>query len=103
VPTPLPDEEIADRLADLPDWVYDAERRSLVRSFVFGNFVAAFSFLTGVALVAEKMNHHPDLRNSYNRVELALTSHDAGGVTERDFKLAAKADALAVPPPARQS
>jgi 4a-hydroxytetrahydrobiopterin dehydratase len=95
VAAPLPDDEIARRLAELPGWAYDAGRRSLVRSFVFRDFVAAFTFLTGLALAAEKMNHHPDLRNVYNRVELALSSHDAGGVTERDFKLAAKADALA--------
>jgi 4a-hydroxytetrahydrobiopterin dehydratase len=91
----LPEDEIARRLDDLPGWTYDAERRCINRAFVFPNFVAAFSFLTGLALVAEKMNHHPDLRNVYNRVELALSTHDAGGVTGLDLTLAAKANSLA--------
>jgi 4a-hydroxytetrahydrobiopterin dehydratase len=92
----LPDDEIDRRLADLPGWTYDAERRCISRAFVFPNFVAAFSFLTGLALTAEKMNHHPDLRNVYNRVELDLSTHSAGGVTDLDFTLAARAEALAV-------
>ncbi len=91
----LTDNEIDRRLADLPGWAYDAEHRCIGRAFVFPTFVAAFSFLTGLALTAEKMNHHPDLRNVYNRVELALSTHSAGGVTELDFALAARADALA--------
>ena len=60
----------------------------------FDGFVAAFGFMTKVALVAEKMDHHPDWRNSWNRVEITLTSHDAGGVTQRDIALARAIDGL---------
>ncbi len=68
---------------------------SLKRQFVFDNFVAAFAFMTKVALVAEKMNHHPFWTNVYNKVEITLSTHDAGDiVTEKDRKLAAEIDKL---------
>lgn len=66
----------------------------LERRFEFGNFREAFSFMTQVALLAEKADHHPDWSNSYNKVTIRLTSHDAGGVTDRDRKLAAQIDEL---------
>ncbi len=64
------------------------------REFTFGDFVAAFSFMTGVALLAERAGHHPDWKNVYNRVTISLSTHDAGGLTEKDFKLAKEIDEL---------
>lgn len=69
----------------------------LSRTFEFPDFVAAFGFMTKVALVAERMNHHPEWSNVYNKVEVALTSHDAGGITERDFALAEAMEVCAGP------
>jgi 4a-hydroxytetrahydrobiopterin dehydratase len=67
----------------------------LTRTFKFADFVEAFAFMTQVALIAEKMNHHPDWRNVYNTVEITLTTHDAGNtITAKDRKLAAKIDAI---------
>ncbi len=63
---------------------------SLVRNFIFNNFIEAFAWMTQVAMLAEKANHHPNWSNVYNRVHIALTTHDAGGLTERDVKLAEK-------------
>ncbi|MFQ6774080.1 4a-hydroxytetrahydrobiopterin dehydratase [Cereibacter sphaeroides] len=76
-------------------WSHDPERGALSKTFRFETFVAAFGFMTRVALWAEKWNHHPDWSNSYGTVEVSLTSHDAGGLTERDVKLARKIDELA--------
>lgn len=68
----------------------------LKKTFQFKNFIDAFSFMTRAAMVAEKMNHHPDWRNVYNRVEVSLSTHDAGNiVTDKDRKLAAEMDKLA--------
>lgn len=67
----------------------------LHKDYVFESFVRAFSFMAGVAIEAEAMNHHPEWFNVYNRVSIDLTTHDAGGITEKDLELAAKADALA--------
>ena len=91
--TPLGDEEIAARLLERPGWERRGDR--IARSFRFGSFVEAFGWMTSVALVAEKLDHHPEWRNVYSRVEVELTSHDAGGLTERDFRLAAAMDELA--------
>ena len=76
----------------LPDWSF--EDTSLSRGFVFADFVIAFGFMSKVALLAERMNHHPEWSNVYNRVEVRLTSHDKGGITARDIKLAAEINAL---------
>ncbi len=71
------------------------ENNALTRSFKFKNFVEAWSFMTKVAMVAEKMNHHPDWSNSYNTVNISLTTHDKGNtVTEKDRELAEKIDKL---------
>lgn len=71
------------------------ENNQLVREFIFENFVDAFAFMTRVALVAEKMNHHPDWRNVYNRVEIRLSTHEAGNVvTQKDYELANAIDNL---------
>lgn len=67
-------------------------RSAIRKTFEFKNFNAAFGFMTRVAMVAEQMNHHPEWFNVYNRVDVTLSTHDAGGVTEKDFKLAAAMD-----------
>ena len=84
--------EVDQRLADLPDWGLDQDR--LYRHFVFESFIEAFGFMSRVALLAETMNHHPEWSNVYNRVEIYLTTHDAGGISERDFKLAQRIESL---------
>jgi 4a-hydroxytetrahydrobiopterin dehydratase len=70
----------------LTDWTVDDN--TIVRDFKFKTFVDAFSFMTAIALTAEKMNHHPDWSNSYNKVNVTLTTHEAKGITQRDFDLA---------------
>ena len=82
------------RLRDLPGWHYDETARAIRRGFRFADFSEAFAFMTRVALAAEKADHHPDWSNVWNRVEIALTTHDAGGLTDRDLDLAAAIDAL---------
>jgi 4a-hydroxytetrahydrobiopterin dehydratase len=76
--------------------MWKEENNSLTRSFQFKNFVEAFGFMSRVALIAEKMNHHPNWSNVYNKVDIALNTHDAGNVvTDKDRKLAAEIDKLA--------
>ena len=89
----LTETEIHERLQGLPDWSLQAGK--LHRHFQFADFVAAFGFMARVALVAERMNHHPEWFNVYNRVDVDLATHDAGGVTELDFQLAAEMNRLA--------
>lgn len=84
----LSEEEIAAELAKLPGW--SVENRKLRRVFVCRDFVHAFGFMASVALEAEALNHHPDWSNSWNKVTIELATHDAGGLTEMDFKLAQK-------------
>jgi 4a-hydroxytetrahydrobiopterin dehydratase len=81
-------EQITERLASIPDW--KQEGGNLVRSFSFSDFREAMSFVNAVAALAERAGHHPDIDIRYNRVNLALSSHDAGGITEKDFALAAE-------------
>ena len=81
-------------LAALPAWRHDATRDALQRSFKFGDFNQAFAFMTALALYAERHDHHPEWCNVYNRVDITLTTHDAGGLTERDIAFARRADAL---------
>ncbi len=76
-------------------WSHDAGRDAISKSYKFKSFVEAFGFMARAALWAEKLNHHPEWSNVYNRVEVTLTTHDAGGLTELDVKLAEKMDALA--------
>ena len=81
---------------DVPDgWTLEEGGKALVRGFRFTDFNEAFGFLTRVALHAEKADHHPEFTNVWNRVDFRLTSHDAGGVTERDVKLAEAINELA--------
>jgi len=82
-------------LARLPDWKLVEGRDAICRQFTFANFNAAFGFMSRVALLAEKMNHHPEWSNVWNRVDITLTSHDAGGLTERDVRLAEAIDRIA--------
>ncbi|MBV8687506.1 MAG: 4a-hydroxytetrahydrobiopterin dehydratase [Alphaproteobacteria bacterium] len=91
----LSDEERAAALAGLPGWRYDESARALCRAFAFADFAEAFGFMTRVALAAEKADHHPDWSNAWNKVAIALTSHDSGGVTGRDVALARRIDSLA--------
>jgi 4a-hydroxytetrahydrobiopterin dehydratase len=82
------------RLASVPLWRHDARRDAIARRFVLGDFTRAFGFMTQLALVAERMGHHPEWSNVYDRVDIVLTTHDAGGLTELDIELARCADAL---------
>lgn len=97
---PMPDrfstQEIQNRLNEVKDWTYnnDQGNDTLQKSFKFKNFVEAFGFMSKVALLAEKMDHHPEWSNVYNKVEINLTTHDAAGVSEKDFQLAKLIDAL---------
>lgn len=84
--------DLQQALSTVPQWRHDAARRAIVREFVFPDFAQAFAFMTRVALEAEKRDHHPDWSNVYNRVTIALSTHDAGGLTERDFDLARAID-----------
>jgi 4a-hydroxytetrahydrobiopterin dehydratase len=85
----------ADALRRLPGWSEVAGRDAISRRFVFRDFNEAFGFMTRAALVAEKMDHHPEWFIVYKTVEVTLSTHDAGGVTELDIKLAAEMDRLA--------
>ena len=85
--------EVEKALRELPAWKVEGGR--LHREFTFADFRAAFSFMTAVALAAEKLDHHPEWSNVYNRVTIDLVSHDAGGLTSRDLELALVIDGLA--------
>ncbi len=80
--------------ADRPDWVMDLERGTARRLFTFDDFAQAFGFMAQMALVSESMNHHPEWFNVYNRVDVTLTTHDAGGLSQRDADWATRADAV---------
>jgi 4a-hydroxytetrahydrobiopterin dehydratase len=91
MPKLIPDSE----LSHLPGkWTLAEDKKSIHQSFKFKTFMEAWSFMTHVALLAEKMDHHPDWSNAYNKVEISLSSHDAGGITEKDIKLAKEIDAF---------
>jgi 4a-hydroxytetrahydrobiopterin dehydratase len=84
----LDDANVQDRLSSIPGWsVYGGQ---LHRELQFKDFVEAFAFMSAVALIAETMNHHPQWSNVWNRVTLDLSTHDAGGITDLDFTLAAR-------------
>lgn len=84
-------------LAELTGWKMVDGRDALTRSLKFADFSAAFGFMTRVALAAEKLDHHPEWSNVWNRIEITLSTHDAGGLTQRDIDLAKIIDKLAGP------
>lgn len=81
-------------LKELDGWQEVGGRDAIYKAFTFDDFAAAFAFMTRVALMAEKMDHHPEWSNVYNRVEIVLTTHDAGGISERDVGLAKTIDRI---------
>ena len=94
----LSDQEREDALARLSGWEWDPAREAIRKRFTFADFNAAFGFMTRVALAAERADHHPEWSNVWNRVDIALTTHDAGGLTARDIALAKRIEALAASP-----
>jgi len=92
-PQKLDDAAIQSRLAKLPQWSLQSGK--LHRELKFADFVHAFGFMSSVALVAESMNHHPEWFNVWATVKIDLNTHDAGGITDLDFNLAGKIDAIA--------
>jgi 4a-hydroxytetrahydrobiopterin dehydratase len=88
----LDDATIAARLESLDGWERHGD--SLRREFTFGNFTEAFGFMASVALIAERLFHHPEWSNVWNRVTIEITNHDAGGITELDFEFAERVNAL---------
>ena len=82
-------------LAQLSGWTLRDDGKAIGRRFVFADFSEAFAFMTRAALAAERIGHHPDWSNSYRSVEVSLTTHDAGGLSELDFELAAAMDRIA--------
>ena len=86
--TVLSTSEIDQALEKLPGW--RRQGKAIERVFQFGNFLEAMEFVNKIAVAAEAANHHPDIAISYNKVTLALVSHDSGGVTERDIRMAGK-------------
>ena len=91
----LDDAERAALFARFPEWTHEPVRDGITRRFRFDDFAQAFGFMASVAIIAEKMDHHPEWSNVYATVEVTLTTHDAGGVTERDIALAEAMDRIA--------
>ena len=90
----LTESELSAALAGMTDWALREDGLAISRKFKFPDFSAAFAFMTRVALLAEKADHHPEWANVYNRVDVVLTTHDAGGVSRRDVAMAKAIDAL---------
>jgi 4a-hydroxytetrahydrobiopterin dehydratase len=86
---------VDEEMADLEGWTLADDRKSIARSFKFANFREAFGFMTECALAAEKFDHHPEWFNVYSRVDVTLTTHDVGGLTEQDFRMAKAMDRAA--------
>ena len=86
--TALTDNEIETKIEELTDWSISDEKTKITRRFSFEDFQHAFGFMSTVALEAEKIAHHPTWSNTYDTVDVTLTTHDAGGLTVKDFKLA---------------
>jgi 4a-hydroxytetrahydrobiopterin dehydratase len=81
-------------LAQVPEWEWDVKRDAITRNFTFKDFSEAFAFMNRVAMAAEQADHHPEWSNVYNRVYILLTTHSAGGLTQKDVDLAKKIDAF---------
>jgi 4a-hydroxytetrahydrobiopterin dehydratase len=90
----LNEAERAEALDRLGDWDYDDARDAITRQFLFANFSQAFAFMTRVAMLAESQDHHPEWSNVWNRVDILLTTHDAGGLSARDVTMAAGIEGL---------
>jgi 4a-hydroxytetrahydrobiopterin dehydratase len=88
MPNKLSPEDLTSLSDKLPDWQLSDDRLAIQRSFRFADFAEAFTFMTRAALMAERMNHHPDWRNLYNRVDVSLTTHDLEGVSDLDLRMA---------------
>lgn len=88
----MSDAAIEGALRSLPDWAREGD--AIVREFRFGSFREAISFIVRISFEAEQRDHHPELANVYNRVTIRLSTHDAGGITEKDFDLARAIDAV---------
>ena len=93
--TSFTDSELAEAQLELRSWTYDKGRRALYRRIEMPDFPQAMAFMVRVAIEAEKIDHHPEWFNVYAKVVVDLTTHDCGGISARDFTLAAKMDALA--------
>jgi 4a-hydroxytetrahydrobiopterin dehydratase len=93
--TKLTDTQIDEALRTLDGWTRSGE--ALVREFEFSDFVTAFGWMSSIALMAQAMDHHPNWKNVYNRVSVELSTHDAGGLTDRDVRLATEMNRLAKP------
>jgi 4a-hydroxytetrahydrobiopterin dehydratase len=91
----LGEEERAAALGELQGWTHDASRDGIARSFKFRDFSEAFAFMTRVAMAAEQADHHPEWTNVWNRVDILLTTHSAGGLTSKDIELAKRIDSFA--------
>jgi 4a-hydroxytetrahydrobiopterin dehydratase len=89
----------AEELSSLKAWTLSSDGRSLRRSIEFVNFGEAFAFMTRVAMRAEQLDHHPDWANVWRRVDIRLSTHDTGGITNLDVQLARFIDSIAPPPP----
>ena len=95
MPVPQLTEEERDwALSGIPEWDLRDDKLAIVRKFKFADFSQAFAFMARVALIAEQRDHHPEWSNVYNRVEITLTTHDAGGLSQRDIDMASAIDAL---------
>ena len=92
---PLSEVDRAEALDALDEWDYDETRDAITRRFLFADFSEAFAFMARVALAAEKADHHPEWTNVWNRVDILLTTHDAGGLSARDVAMAETIDAIA--------
>jgi 4a-hydroxytetrahydrobiopterin dehydratase len=91
----LSDNSVAAELGKLKGWALAESRSAITKTFQFKSFSQAWAFMSRIALLAEKMNHHPEWFNVYNRVDVTLSTHDAGGLSELDFRMAAKMDQFA--------
>ena len=91
-PELMSDDDVTAALADLPGWELDGD--AIVAQFRFADFARAFGFMAAVAVEAQAMNHHPEWSNVYNRVDVRLSTHDAGGLTSNDVQLAARMNEL---------
>lgn len=87
-------QEVNEKLKTLAEWTYDEKALSLIKTFQFKSYLKNIAFVNAVAWIANKENHHPDLEVSFNRCVVKFTTHDAGGVSEKDFEMAKAVDSL---------